>query len=399
MLTLNDSERLKHSICLMNRFAESTGLANSRSPHNTRYLWTDAFALCNFLGLYQTTQNEEFLERALQLVQQVHNVLGKHREDDQQGRQGWISGLSEEEGHLHPTQQGLRIGKSRPEYVPVDDSADRSQSHNEWEQDGQYFHYNLQWIHALQQMAKVTNNNQFLQWAYELASASIKGCLSSTGRKIHWKMSIDLTRPVVESMGQHDALDGYSTCLSLKQVLYHRLPCQTHPIDELCSLLRSLLQVDHLYTTDPLGLGMMLVDVYRLFQWTATSRQPVDLPLLESLLSIAINSLNRFLGSRELRRRADSRLAFRELGLCIGLHAIEQLLQDSLTSTLLSSSSCHEALSQIQGSTAKQLRTSIEMFWLNPSHQAMSLWQEHRHINEVMLATSLQPTGFLFLSD
>jgi hypothetical protein len=36
---------------LMQAFAERTGLTGSRPQR--RYLWTDAFAVCNFLGLGQ----------------------------------------------------------------------------------------------------------------------------------------------------------------------------------------------------------------------------------------------------------------------------------------------------------------------------------------------------------
>ena len=41
------------------------------------------------------------------------------------------------------------------------------------------------------------------------------------------------------------------------------------------------------------------------------------------------------------------------------------------------------------------LATSIETFWREPEHHAARTWLEHRDINEVMLATSLVPEGFL----
>jgi hypothetical protein len=37
----------------------------------------------------------------------------------------------------------------------------------------------------------------------------------------------------------------------------------------------------------------------------------------------------------------------------------------------------------------------IESFWRDPDHQRASTWDDHRDINEVMLATSLVPAGFL----
>ena len=42
------------------------------------------------------------------------------------------------------------------------------------------------------------------------------------------------------------------------------------------------------------------------------------------------------------------------------------------------------------------LRKTIENFWSDPANQT-DTWNEHRDINEVMLATSLSPDGFLVL--
>jgi hypothetical protein len=48
---------------IMTEFARETGLSPaSNTPR--RYLWTDAFAVCNFLGLYQETGGEEFKDLA-----------------------------------------------------------------------------------------------------------------------------------------------------------------------------------------------------------------------------------------------------------------------------------------------------------------------------------------------
>ena len=79
---------------IMTDFASLTGLAPEGPPE--RYLWTDAFAVCNFLGLYEKTGDVKWKELALSLVGQVHSTLGRYRKDDT--RVGWISGLDEEEG-------------------------------------------------------------------------------------------------------------------------------------------------------------------------------------------------------------------------------------------------------------------------------------------------------------
>lgn len=92
---------------LMDRFADLTGITGKVMPR--RYLWTDAFAVCNYLGLHRETGSDRYRQLAVELVDQVHHVLGRHRRDDP--RSGWISGLSEQEGARHPTRGGLRIGK------------------------------------------------------------------------------------------------------------------------------------------------------------------------------------------------------------------------------------------------------------------------------------------------
>jgi hypothetical protein len=44
-----------------------------------RYLWTDAFGVCNFITLWKESQDELFLNLADALIQDVHDVLGKDR--------------------------------------------------------------------------------------------------------------------------------------------------------------------------------------------------------------------------------------------------------------------------------------------------------------------------------
>ena len=65
---------------IMSDFANSTGLSDT-SIEPRRYLWTDAFAVCNYLELYRHTSDAEFLKLALTLVDQVHITLGKHHRD------------------------------------------------------------------------------------------------------------------------------------------------------------------------------------------------------------------------------------------------------------------------------------------------------------------------------
>jgi hypothetical protein len=80
-----EQKRSDTALDLMHRFAERTGVGRRRSAR--RYLWTDAFAVCNLIGFGRAT--------------------GHHRHDD--ARSGWLSGLSDNEGVLHPTAGGLRV--------------------------------------------------------------------------------------------------------------------------------------------------------------------------------------------------------------------------------------------------------------------------------------------------
>ena len=199
---------------LMEDFAEATGICGGAAPR--RDLWTDAFAVCNFLGLLKVTREERFLRLARELVDQVHHVLGRHRDDDP--RHGWISGLSEEEGERRPTIGGLRIGKKLNER-PADQPPNASL---EWDRDGQYFHYLTKWMHALYRMWQDTGETRYGRWGAELAltahNAFTRQAFPGRRKQMVWKMSIDLTRPLISSMGQHDPLDGLVALWSCRRL-------------------------------------------------------------------------------------------------------------------------------------------------------------------------------------
>src|SRR4030042_2598734 len=133
---------------IMAEYAVLTGLSLA-SPSPQRYLWTDAFAVCNFLELYSQTSDEHYKHLASLLVDQVHAVLGRHRADDL--RSGWISGLDEQEGRRHSTKGGLRVGKEMTKRR----SGDPFDEQLEWDRDGQYSHYVSEWMPALHRMRRV----------------------------------------------------------------------------------------------------------------------------------------------------------------------------------------------------------------------------------------------------
>ena len=386
--------RTDEAIALMNNFALRTGLT-SEQPRR-RYLWTDAFAVCNYLGLAGSSGEQDYTERALQLVNQVHHTLGQHRDDDP--RSGWISGLSEHDAELHPTRGGLRIGKGLPERSPREPLDEQL----EWDRDGQYFHYLTKWMHALDQVTRHTQQPRFNAWARELAESAFEAFTYTPSpawgpRRMHWKMSIDLARVLVPSMGQHDPLDGYISNLQLRVTADAQpLPITGPDLEYGTSQYATMLKRGELATADPLGLGGLLIDAYRLQQLMLQGAQS-DTPLLNRLLDAALTGFPHYAQGGELQLPARHRLAFRELGLAIGLHAVERMHQAADHENKHTAAN-PRLRAQLEGLMRYlPLRDVIEAFWRNPEQQRTSTWTEHQDINEVMLATSLAPDGFLVL--
>jgi hypothetical protein len=380
---------------IMTDFAERTGLVPVRQDAR-RYLWTDAFAVCNFLELYRRTGDEKYRALALGLVDQVHTILGRYRDDD--ARTGWISGLNEEEGRKHPTIGGLRIGKKMNERGPSDEYDERL----EWDRDGQYFHYLTKWMHALNRVTHVAGGKQYNTWALELAkiaAARFAFVLPDGERKgFYWKMSIDLCRPLVHSMGQHDALDAFITFNQL------RACCKTDSEEAGCSDLEAeingaaaMCKGMNWDTDDSLGIGGLLCDAYRVAQMIADETLSRT-ELLESLLRSAQRGLESSMRRNELQLPGAYRLAFRELGLAIGLRAVGRLqeLAQEQPGKFAGSDALQRPLEALMPHAA--LAEEIEKFWRDPANRESNTWREHRDINMVMLATSLAPEGFLRLS-
>jgi hypothetical protein len=363
------------ALALMARFAERTGLATpTRAP--VRYLWTDAFAVCNFLALSAATGEGRHAELALRLVDQVHHVLGRHRPDD--ARTGWLSGLDPRVAEAHPTRGGLRIGKRLPERAAGEPPDERL----EWERDGQYFHYLTKWMTALDRVARATGQATFNVWARELAETAHRAfthALPGRASRMYWKCSIDLSRPQVASMGQHDPLDGLVTCVELRATAA-RLGAAAEPsLDDALADFAAMVDPRGLATSDPLGLGGLLVDAWRVTALARERQWPGDPRLAGALVEAARLGLERWVAQPDLLLPAENRLAFRELGLAIGLAAIERLPP-----------AARGRLAPHAG-----LRAEIEAFWLRAEHRETRTWRDHRDINDVMLATSLLPEGLL----
>lgn len=374
---------------IMLAFAERTGLfPEGSSPE--RYLWTDSFAVCNYLGLYRQTGDDQYRDLALRLVAQVHGVLGRHRRDDK--RSGWISGMSEEEGRSHPTAGGLRIGKKmneRKQDEPFDDQL-------EWDRDGQYLHYLTQWMHALDAVSRATGEPVFNRWAVELAK-TVHARFSyepqkGSEKRLYWKMSIDLSYPLVPSMGHHDPLDGRITYEELERTDAQLSGnSSSQQLSGEISDMSCICAGKSWATDDALGIGSLLTAAYRIARLMHAGSDTGS--LLETVLHDSLRSLKAF-DSRSLRLPPDYRLAFRELGLSIGLQAIQKLkelveqhtdvFQKSLGSVIV------KGFEQFMALTDR-----INAFWMEKKSRESATWKEHQGINMVMLASSLAPDGYL----
>jgi hypothetical protein len=106
---------------------------------------------------------------------------------------------------------------------------------------------------------------------------------------------------------------------------------------------------------------------------------------LEPILSGALTGLRHYLEQHELRAPAARRLAFRELGLAIGLGAVSAI-EAGRPST-------RRILDQL--ASYAPVQAEIETFWLRPEHRETRTWLDHADINDVMLATAMVPSGFL----
>lgn len=372
---------------IMNEYARLTGLeGNGSDPH--RYLWTDAFAVCNYLELFCRTGEETYLRLALSLVDQVHHILGRHRGDDQ--RNGWISGLDEMEGELHPTAGGLRIGKGLNERQP-EKSFDESL---EWDRDGQYYHYLTKWMHALRCVSRVTGDPVYWRWAVELAKTA-HSRFTYGEKRMYWKMNIDLSRPIVTSMGQHDPLDGYITYCELQAAGEDQQNSRSFDLKEEISKMARICRGISLPTSDPLGIGGLLFDGSRIAQLMMKGFIKKG-DFLEAVLGSAKISLLAYVSRSDLSWPAEHRLAFRELGLSIGLGAVEEMArwrEERLDLFALEELNIHmDALLGLL-----PLRGAIEKFWLNERNRQAFTWRDHQEINTVMLACSLAPGELLLI--
>jgi hypothetical protein len=285
------------------------------------------------------------------------------------------------------------MNERRPD-EPLDDRL-------EWDRDGQYFHYLTKWMHALNRLSRVMKEAITNEWAMELAKTAHAGFsyLPTFGRRkrMYWKMSIDLSYPLVPSMGQHDPLDGYITFCQLQATAerFFKKSPQADLKTEIADL-AEMCEGQSWVTDDPLGIGGLLFDAGRLTQLMAegTLRQT---DLLKILLDSARLGLESTIRTSPWKLPAEDRLAFRELGLSIGLRAVKKVraMVEENADLVPTADTLRTSITALMG--FEPLVETIEQFWLEPANQGAESWTEHQEINRVMLATSLAPESFLSL--
>jgi hypothetical protein len=210
---------------------------------------------------------------------------------------------------------------------------------------------------------------------------------------MYWKMSIDLSYPLVASMGQHDPVDGLIACREIRAGAIGNLeglPDLSREISDMGAICKG----KDWTTDDPLGMGCLLSDAFRAAQVIAIEASE-DSGLLSALLEASRLGLDAFSRTNSLKVPACRRLAFRELGLSIGLHALERLrLLIEKSRGILRNQ--HRVADQVEKLMRYAgLAEDIESFWLEPANREARAFREHLDINTVMLATSLAPDQYL----
>ena len=258
--------------------------------HRGRYLWTDGFAVVNFLTLYNITQETRYLLLARNLIATVHSILGFTRD----GKSRLPCATDEA-----PLRGGLRIGKH-----------DESGSDG----DGQYFHYLTVWVFALNRFTFVTGEKWYNEQAISMAKAILPKFMTNrnSGRpRMHWKLSMDLSKPLVASEGNLDPLDGYVTY----KLLQNTCSPDSDILQDEIALFKKIVdtKVDGYSSTDTLDLGMTL--------WTAHWFTPEE-EWARTITQRALSCLKSLIvEDRHFEESTKRRLAFREFGTALGVRS------------------------------------------------------------------------------
>jgi len=120
-------------------------------------------------------------------------------------------------------------------------------------------------------------------------------------------------------MGLHDALDGFVTFREVQHVVSKTRAKASNDLTATVKSLSNLCRSRDWSTSDPLGIGGLLFDACRFAQ---PPQRHYDDGLVEAIENAYDTGIRAFVASQLLIRPVSQRLAFRELGLAIGLRAI-----------------------------------------------------------------------------
>jgi hypothetical protein len=194
-------------------------------------------------------------------------------------------------------------------------------------------------------------------------------------------------------MGHHDPLDGLITYSEI-QATAGKYSERPQDLSAEIADMGQICEGKSWTTDDPLGIGSLLCGAYKIAQLIVADS--FILPdLLDSVLDDSLTGLDYFATKSPLNLPADYRLAFRELGLSIGLQAIERLqgLLEQYPGVFKKRPLMHSHIRSLM--RYARLSELINTFWLESKNRESRSWTAHRNINMVMLATSLSPDGYL----
>lgn len=291
--------------------------ANSGGHHHpnghSHYLWTDAFGVMNMISLWKTTHDDRFLTSAKRLVYSVHDTLGYTR--DGQYR---LPRATDD----NPVGGGLRIGK-------VDEAGPDG--------DGQYHHYLTLWMFALNRLSKASEDMAFNDLGISLARAIHPHFLvdrGSGGRpRMVWKISMDMTRPLVSSQGNLDAITGY-VVYRLLQVTSGTPNCLASEIADYKQIMDSHGPPRVSSDTLDLGMGLWIAQWDAgIHGWADTLVQECNKSLSEShptqhlsrVIDCNLHKTAHVLNQQRYTYASlKHRLAFREFGALLGIECSDQ---------------------------------------------------------------------------
>jgi hypothetical protein len=323
--------------------------------HRGRYLWTDAFGVINFLTLARETSSPVYLALAKRLAQTVHDVLGRTRDG---------SARLPRATNAEPLKGGLRIGK-------VDAAGPDG--------DGQYHHYLTLWMFALNRLAIASREREYNDLAVQLARAIHPHFMvrDQGGRpqRMVWKVSMDLNEVLVHSEGALDAVTGYVIFRLLQKTAAAAAAVAasateagkdgsgqevlSEEVEDYRYLMQHGGRLRPRGGRDPLDLGMGL--------WTCHLAR--DEPWAQAMVDAGLESARVVMDEKRgvVARDPSRRLAFRELGACLGLQCVDS------------------------GDELKRRAKEVTEFWCGYLDQETE--EDLRPISKVMLAAALIPGG------